>query len=97
MTVATLSEIRRGNNVVCGEDITSVGLESHDAVVELIGNMSNYRDMTLPQRGDPPKHQRVHGQSHEYRNPAYKNMGDGVSGGLLELMPSRGCQFAQSS
>ena len=44
---------KRGDyNFVCGEDISQMGLRSHDAVLECIRTSTSPRDISLPQRGD---------------------------------------------
>ena len=78
----------RGKFHLCGGEIGQLGPVSHDEVVEAIERMTSTRDMSLPQRCDAPKYPRFQGSSHGCKSPGYKNMGDNVGCGLLELLAS---------
>ena len=44
---------RRGDyNYVCGENMSEMGLSSHDAVLDCIQTSTSPSDISLPQRGD---------------------------------------------
>ena len=90
---------RRGDyNYLCGEDISQIGLRSHDAVLECIRTSTSPRDISLPQRGDrrifPRNDDRLQSG---YENPGYTCVSDGVYGGILKKLPNRGVQFCHPS
>ena len=83
---------RRGDyNFVCGENISEMGLPSHNKFLECSQKSSCPRDHSIPQRGDRSLYRRL--ESGEYENAAYENIADGVYGGILEKLPPRGAQF----
>ena len=90
---------KRGDyNNVCGEDISQIGLESHDAVIECIRTSTSPRDISLPQRGDRRTFRRNEDRSQSgYENPGYTCIADDVYGGILEMVPTRGAQYAHPS
>ncbi|OLP89189.1 hypothetical protein AK812_SmicGene29352 [Symbiodinium microadriaticum] len=78
-------------NFVCGENISEMGLPSHNKFLECSQKSSCPRDHSIPQRGDRSLYRRL--ESGEYENAAYENIADGVYGGILEKLPPRGAQF----
>ena len=83
---------RRGDyNFVCGENISEMGLPSHNELLECIQKSSCPRDRSIPQRGDRSLYRRL--ESGAYENAAKENIADGVYGGTLEKLPPRGAQF----
>ena len=76
---------KRGDyNNICGEDISQIGLESHDAVIECIRTSTSPRDISLPQRGDRRIFRRNEDRSQSgYENPGYTCIADDVYGGIL--------------
>ena len=85
---------RRGAYLLCGVSISDMGPESDDEkVVELIEEMSDHRDGCFPQPGDRPRFA-MDAETGQSVHPGYRSIGDGVRGGILDLIPVRGTRFA---
>ena len=86
---------RRGDNSVCGEDISQVGLSSNDEVVRCIQRNTSHRDIVIPQRGDRRLYQFVDDRNRNegYTNAGYTCISDGVAGSIIEKIHYGGTQF----